>query len=209
MADSSHLSEDNALMHQVQQGDWEAFATLFLRYRRPLLALAESRLRERDWAEDVVQETFLAAFKSRHTFRLNANFRTWLWTILLHQCHRHYRDRQRGVQTVSWFESSSDQEITEVRHLLISLEPLPPEQLLASERRQLLDDVLSQLKPLQADALRLRFFGELKFREIADAMECSLLTAKNRVRTGLLKMAELLQHRQHSDEPYLAEKDLL
>jgi RNA polymerase sigma-70 factor (ECF subfamily) len=46
---------------------------------------------------------------------------------------------------------------------------------------------------VQADALRLRFFGGLKFHEIAEAMPCSLTSAKNRVRWGLLRMAEMLQ----------------
>jgi RNA polymerase sigma-70 factor (ECF subfamily) len=46
---------------------------------------------------------------------------------------------------------------------------------------------------VQADALRLRFFGGLKFEEIAGAMQCSLSTAKNRVRWGLERMAELVQ----------------
>ena len=62
----------------------------------------------------------------------------------------------------------------------------------ARERSELLDSLLGKLPEPQADALRLRFFGGLKFHEIADAMECSLSTAKNRVRWGLTKMAEFL-----------------
>jgi sigma-70-like protein len=46
------------------------------------------------------------------------------------------------------------------------------------------------LPTAQADALRLRFFGGLKFEEIADAMQCSLGTAKNRVRWGLMRLAD-------------------
>jgi len=60
------------------------------------------------------------------------------------------------------------------------------------ERSQLLDSLLAKLPEGQADALRLRFFGGLKFQEIAEAMGCSLSTAKNRVRWGLTKMAEYL-----------------
>jgi len=210
VADTSHQQfDDNGLMGRVQQGDLDAFATLFRRYRGPLLGLAESRLRQRDTAEDVVQETFLAAFKSRHTFRLEANFRTWLWTILLHQCHRHYRNLQRGVPTLSWFDPLTDGEASQVRNLLVSLEPSPPEDLIARERRAQLDEVLAELSPAQADALRLRFFGELKFREIADTMECSLLTAKNRVRTGLLKMAAILTQRATPCEAAAAQRDSL
>jgi RNA polymerase sigma-70 factor (ECF subfamily) len=62
--------------------------------------------------------------------------------------------------------------------------------LLAKERTQQLNEVLSDLPDVQADALRLRFFGGLKFQEIADVQGCSLTSAKNRVRWGLLKMAE-------------------
>ena len=46
---------------------------------------------------------------------------------------------------------------------------------------------------VQADALRLRFFGGLKFQEIAAAMDCSLTTAKTRVKQGLLQMSEWLK----------------
>ena len=51
---------------------------------------------------------------------------------------------------------------------------------------------LQRLKPEQADALRLRFFGGLKFQEIAIAMQCSLSTAKNRVRFGLEQLGRQL-----------------
>jgi len=64
--------------------------------------------------------------------------------------------------------------------------------LLAKERAAQLEALLAQLSDAQADALRLRFFGGLKFHEIAAAMQCSLNTAKNRVRMGLVRMAGLL-----------------
>jgi len=196
-------------MGRVQAGDLAAFASLYRRYRSPLLGVAESRLRERGWAEDVVQETFLCAFKSRHTFRLEANFRTWLWTILFHQCHRHFARRQRGIEKRCEMPAcANDGEESQLLQLLESQEPPPPEQAMARERREKLDLVLAELNPAQADALRLRFFGDLKFREIADTMECSLLTAKNRVRTGLLKMAELLREPASPAETFVAQKDL-
>lgn len=206
MAETDFTIDDSQLMRRVQGGDLQAFATLFRRYRGPLLGMAESRLRERELAEDVVQETFLCAFKSRRTFRLEANFRTWLWTILFHQCHRHHHRRQHHLGQRQ--AEGIDGEASQLLQLLESQEPLPPEQAIARERRARLDEVLAQLAPAQADALRLRFFGELKFREIADTMECSLLTAKNRVKAGLLKMAELLEEPAFPAEPSVAQKEL-
>ena len=67
------------------------------------------------------------------------------------------------------------------------------EALLASECRGNVQALLARLPQAQADALRLRFFGGLKFQEIAAAMDCSLTTAKSRVKQGLLQLSEWLR----------------
>jgi RNA polymerase sigma-70 factor (ECF subfamily) len=182
-------SSDAVLMSRVQRGETELFAELVARYQAALRRVARSRLGRTDWAEDVVQETFLAAFKSRATFDARFSFRTWLWTILLHQCHGHYQRRLRSVPV----EPLTEEYRQEVPEPSASTGGTPLAQLLAKERSAQLEFLLGQLTLAQADALRLRFFGELKFHEIADAMQCSLNTAKNRVRTGLVRMAELLE----------------
>lgn len=64
--------------------------------------------------------------------------------------------------------------------------------LLEKERAELLEKSLERLPEPEADALRLRFFGDLKFQEIADTMQCSLGTAKNRVRKGLVRLARIV-----------------
>ncbi len=180
---------DAALMSRVQRGETELFAELVARYQPALRRVARSRLGRSDWAEDVVQETFLAAFKSRATFDARFSFRTWLWTILLHQCHGHYQRRLRSVPV----EPLTEEYRQEVPESSASAGGAPLAQLLAKERSAQLEFLLGRLALAQADALRLRFFGELKFHEIADAMQCSLNTAKNRVRMGLVRMAELLE----------------
>jgi RNA polymerase sigma-70 factor (ECF subfamily) len=139
-------------------------------------------LGRRDWAEDVVQETFLCAYKWLAGYDSRYSFRTWLWTILLNQCNRHFQRRVRQVESV---DSAAQGQLT-------SSEASPPESLLAKERAEQLNRELAGLPPEQADALRLRFFGGLKFQEIADVQQCSLTSAKNRVRWGLLKMANRL-----------------
>jgi RNA polymerase sigma-70 factor (ECF subfamily) len=180
---------DAALMTRVQRGETELFAELVGRYQPALRRVARSRLGRLDWAEDVVQETFLAAFKSRATFDARFSFRTWLWTILLNQCHGHYQRRLRSVP-VEPLTAEYRQEVSESGASSVGA---PLSRLLAKERSEQLEFLLGRLTLVQADALRLRFFGELKFHEIADAMQCSLNTAKNRVRMGLQRMAELLE----------------
>jgi RNA polymerase sigma-70 factor (ECF subfamily) len=184
-----HLS-DADLMSEVQRGAVESFSVLVGRYERALLRAAQSRCGRRDLAEEIVQETFLAAYKSRHTFDLSASFAAWLWTILLNESRRRHR-RQARREQVELAAAESDGS-TIVTNDAASREPAPLAQLLARERRELMAELLGQLPEVEADALRLRFFGELKFREIAEAMSCSLPAAKNRVRRGLLRLNEML-----------------
>jgi RNA polymerase sigma-70 factor, ECF subfamily len=185
---------DAQLMRRAKSGDSAAFAELVRQYQSALRRVADSRLGSTEAAEDVVQETFLAAYKSRHTYDEQFGFRTWLWTILLNQCRRYAgRLAQRG-HVVS-LDAQNRPDGTEPIGLAdTGADPSALVGLLAEERRELLEKLLGQLSAVQADALRLRFFGDLKFQEIADAMQCSLCTAKNRVRWGLLKLSELVQH---------------
>src|SRR6516162_4317349 len=78
--------DDTQLMRRIQAGEIELFDLLVERYRRPLLSVAWSKLGDRARAEDVVQETLLAAFASRATYNERFAFRTWVWTILLNLC---------------------------------------------------------------------------------------------------------------------------
>jgi RNA polymerase sigma-70 factor (ECF subfamily) len=196
---SSPLSEqalsDEALFGCVQAGETARFAEIVRRYQPALLRVATSRLGRRDWAEDAAQETFLAAFKSRHTYRREYGFRTWIWTILLNHCRRSAGRRARHPTVTYWADETAGAEASALEQAsIVRGGPLPLEKLLAEERTALLEASLSRLPTAQADALRLRFFGGLKFEEIAGAMQCSLSTAKNRVRWGLVRMADLVRH---------------
>ena len=189
-------------MSRVNAGDSECFAELVRRYQSALHRVAHSRLGRADWAEDVVQETFLAAFKGSASYDPRYSFRTWLWTILLNQCHGHYQRRRRSVPVQTMSDECRDSVADEG-----SPDGAPLARLLARERSAQLETLLGQLSLAQADALRLRFFGELKFHEIADAMQCSLNTAKNRVRVGLTRMAELIEAAAQASPHGLSEEE--
>jgi RNA polymerase sigma-70 factor (ECF subfamily) len=178
---------DADIVSRVRAGDSEAFGTLVARYRGALVRVAQSRLGRLDWAEDVAQETLLAAFKWCGSYDPQYSFRTWLWTILLNQCSAHYQRRMRQEETASEYcgERARDSGQADGNTPLAAL--------MSQERTAQLEALLLEISAVQADALRLRFFGGLKFQEIADAMQCSLNTAKNRVRWGLMKMAERIE----------------
>lgn len=179
---------DGVLIAAALAGDESAFALLVARYQGPLHKAAVSRLGRRELAEEVVQEAFLCAHRWLATYDSRFSFRTWLWTILLNQCSR--QGKREARHSAPWAVSTTAAESIE--------EPCrrqrqPLDQLLAQEANQHVQQLLARLPESQADALRLRYFGGLTFPEIAAAMGCSEPGAKNRVKTGLLKLAEWLQ----------------
>ena len=187
----SHIP-DAALVSAILAGNREAFVQLVERYEKPLRSAARSRLGREDWADDVVQETFLCLLKWLRTYDSRFNFRTWLWTVLLNQCTRHAQKQARQAATP--LDGSIVQNGSAApAGFLASCDESPIDALLASESRGNLHSLLSRLPTGQADALRLRFFGGLKFQEIAAAMDCSLTTAKTRVKQGLLQLSEWLK----------------
>ena len=183
---------DGVIIAAVLAGDPGRFEQLVARYESALRRVAISRLGCPESADDVVQETFLCAFRSLHSYDSRFSFRTWLWTILLNQCRRHYKKSQRRLEHAHHFESAIGSVESLVSMGLPSQEPGPPARLVAKEQGELLQSLLDQLPDKHADALRLRFFGGLKFQEIADAMGCSLSSAKTRVRCGLTRMSDLI-----------------
>jgi RNA polymerase sigma-70 factor (ECF subfamily) len=181
-------SPDGLLVAAAVAGEEEAFAQLVSRYQGALLRAAISRLGRRELAEESVQETFLCAHRWLGTYDSRHSFRTWLWTILLNQCSRHgKRESRQGVSAKEW--------IPDVVRPVADASRLtsPLDQLLSRESQERVHQLLARLPEAQADALQLRFFGGLTFPEIAAAMQCSEAGAKNRVKSGLLKLAEWLK----------------
>jgi len=192
---SDPSSSDGVLIAAALAGEEAAFATLVTRYQAALLKAAVSRLRRRELAEEAVQEAFLCAHRWLASYDSRFSFRTWLWTILLNQCSRQAkREARHSSPGVADAANVTDSAQSAVAHVAATSagQRSPLEQLVAREASENLHELLAQLPDNQADALRLRFFGGLTFPEIASAMGCSEPGAKNRVRTGLLKLTQWL-----------------
>ncbi len=180
------MLDDATLMRRVQAGETAPFEELVRRYRAPLARVAYSKLGDAAAAEDVVQETLLAVYAARATFNPRYAFRTWLWTILLRLCSRQRQRQQRPAEIGGLIDPH-----------LIDAQSAGTESALAhilrDEAQSLVHAALAELPEAEADALRLRFFGGLKFEEIALAMQSSVSGAKQRVKHGLERLSVRLQ----------------
>ncbi len=170
-------------MARVQAGETRLFAELVSRYQDRLIRFASSKLQQTQLAEELVQETFLAAFQARMTYSKEFAFSTWLWTILLNLSRSAGRKRHLQSEQHQLFAA-------QVSH---QADHSDPHQLLVKQEQQVaLHQQLALLSEPQADAIRLRFFGDLSFEEIALTMNCSISGAKRRVKNGLLNLADII-----------------
>lgn len=134
-----------------------------------LHSFARSLCRQGDMAEDLVQETMVRAWSSRHTFLPGSNFRPWLFTILRNQF---YNAMRKQARTVTWEPEAAER-------LLVQ----EPEQ----EARIHLEDVeraLSQLPDNQREMLLLIAGAGMTYEEAAVAADCKLGTVKSRINRG-------------------------
>ncbi|QDT33890.1 RNA polymerase sigma factor [Thalassoglobus polymorphus] len=176
------MLSDVDIMIRVQAGETSLFTELVQRYQTRLLRFARSKLVNRSDAEDLVQEAFLAAYHSRNSYSPAFEFSTWIWTITLNLARRANLKRSRTIHR--------EREFSKLKAITSGLEQ-PFHSLMEAEQSETLDRWLSMIPEPQADAIRLKFFGELKYSEIALTMDCSESGAKRRVKMGLLKLADL------------------
>lgn len=172
MTNSQALAED--LIACCLQGQQQAYEGLYSLYAEGVYRLCYSLLLNREDAEDVMQESFVYAFKNIKRYEPKRSaFRTWLFTIAISRCRNQYR-RQRPIAI----------DFTQ----LLSLSLLGPKdewpEVAAAQQdaRDAVEQALAELNPRLREAVVLRYGHGLTYREIAEVMDCPQKTAESRVR---------------------------
>jgi RNA polymerase sigma-70 factor (ECF subfamily) len=91
---SNTMQDIPEVVHRCQQGQLDAFATLFNHYQNRIYDLACAILRDDAGAEDVVQDAFLAVFQKIDSYKGDSAFDTWLTAIVVNQCRMRLRKRK-------------------------------------------------------------------------------------------------------------------
>lgn len=164
------VDPDRELVERARAGERAAFDLLVERYQRRLLRLVLRLLRDQAEAEDVVQETFLRAYRALPRFRGDAAFYTWLYRIALNGARNTIlRRRQRAAPAPSQLPAP-------VREI-----GTPESMLLSKQVMQTIDAALEALPLELRTAIVLREIEGLSYEEIAQIMECPLGTVRSRI----------------------------
>src|SRR5260370_30509898 len=183
--------EDALLVAAAKARDTRAFELLVERHERKIFLMVQRMTRNREDAEDVVQQSFQKAFVHLKKFQGKSLFYTWLTRIAINEALMLMR-RKRGVHEVPIEESSTKTESALPLDFLDSA-PNPEDSCLDREQEQILSAALNKLGPGIRRAIELRDLGELSIGETALVMGLSVTAVKCRVFRGRRKLRERLK----------------
>ena len=171
-------ASDGDLIRRVARRDANAFETLYRRYARPVFGLALRRLGDRMRAEDAVQETFAAVWRSAKTYRADRGAGApWLYAV----ARNAIVDRSRS-------KTDLPGEVPDAP----AAEPGPDERAEKSYVSWRVHRALEDLPPNEREVIELAYYGGLSQSEVADFLNIPLGTVKTRTRSGLGRLADVL-----------------
>jgi RNA polymerase sigma-70 factor (ECF subfamily) len=169
-------------------GDVESFNQLVLRWERPIFALAYRVIGREEEARDVVQETFLRAFRGIGNFRGQAKFSSWVYRIALNLC-RDWIRRERRAPILPTPEGVDVIELAAEQGPVESIEDL----VARNDISKVVADLMTRLPEEQRTAIVLKEYHGMTFQEIADLQGVPLSTVKTRLYQGLNVLRRHLQ----------------
>jgi RNA polymerase sigma-70 factor (ECF subfamily) len=185
---------DQVLVERAQAGDKKAFGMLVEKYHRKLGRLLSRMIRDQAEVEDVVQESFIKAYRALHNFRGDSAFYTWLYRIGINTAKNYLVSMGRRPQVMQDVEIE-DVENFEDGNEMRTMET-PETAMMTKEIAQTVNDTVASLPEELRTAITLRELEGLSYEEIATLMQCPIGTVRSRIfrarETIALKLRPLL-----------------
>ena len=170
---------DNQIMEDVRDGRVEKLAILFERRHVALFNFFLRLTGNRPASEDLVQDVFIRILKYRSTYQGEDRFAVWLYKIA-RNAHIDFLRKQKGtVPLEDQFEETH------------SPEPIPEERIVREQEAALLSRALARLSPKKQEILVLSRFQNLKYREIAELLDCPVGTVKGLVHRAVQELGDI------------------
>ena len=168
----NNTASSEELMARIAEGDEDAFEILVNRHQTSALNLIYRFIGDRTQAKDLAQEVFIRVWQAAKTYKPEAKFTTWLYSITANLCFNELKSSRRK----KWFSfnwSDEDGEHT-FEETLADSAPSAEDLLLSKEQSRQISDALQRLPENQRMALILKRYDDLSYEEIARILNCSV-----------------------------------
>lgn len=190
---SSKALEDFKLIDQAVAGDEKAYARLLQRYRRPVYHMILKMVRHVDDAEDLTIESFAKAFRSLSKFKKDFTFSTWLFRIATNNTIDYIRKKK--INTMSIDNTFTDDDGKSVSLDVEDETNNPQQEAIRLQKEELIQVFVNMLPAKYQKLVRLRYFHELSYEEIAEEIEAPLGTVKAQLHRARELMFELIKNK--------------
>ena len=177
----------------VNEGDEQSYGQLMKRYNKPVYHMILKMVRNVDDAEDLTIEAFAKAFKNLHRFKKDFTFSTWLFRIATNNAIDFIRKKK--LDTFSIDTGYSDDNGDAVSIDIEDKNMNPQEEAINTQKIELIRMFVTKLPAKYQRLVRLRYFQELSYEEIAKELEAPLGTVKAQLHRARELMYELVKNK--------------
>jgi RNA polymerase sigma factor (sigma-70 family) len=191
---SSKALEDFKLIDMAVGGDDKAYAKLLQRYKRPVYHMILKMVRNIDDAEDLTMESFSKAFRSLARFKKDFTFSTWLFRIATNNTIDFIRKKKLNTLSIqNTFTDDNGQAVS------IDVEDdgtlNPQDEAIKAQKEELIQVFVNMLPGKYQKLVRLRYFNELSYEEIAVELDAPLGTVKAQLHRARELMYDLVKNK--------------
>jgi len=190
---SKKALEDFKLIDMAVDGDEQAYAKLLARYKRPVYHMILKMVRNVDDSEDLTIESFAKAFKSLHRFKKDFTFSTWLFRIATNNTIDFIRKKRLNTLSISNTYTDDDGQSVSIEVEDGSLNP--QEVAIKAQKEELIQVFVTMLPAKYQKLVRLRYYNELSYEEIAQELEAPLGTVKAQLHRARELMYDLIKNK--------------
>jgi RNA polymerase sigma-70 factor (ECF subfamily) len=190
---SSKAKYDYKLVKLAISGDEQAYAELMDRYRDAIYYMLLKMVNNKNDAEDLTIEAFGKAFKNIEQYTPKYAFSTWLFKIATNNCIDFIRKQKANLISIDQAEDDDDMSAPPLHSTNLD----PEEDMIKNQRVDLMRDVVDKLKPRYRNLIKLRYFKEYSYEEIAQELDLPLGTVKAQLFRARELLYNILKNRDH------------
>lgn len=195
MENSKEIREDlsdEILFSRFKNGDQQSFDILLKRYERSIFNLVYRSVNNYKLAEEVFQDIFFKVVDKADLFKPTVSFKAWLYTIARNTCIDKARRKKRRPNAYSIF--IDEEKPTEIK-IADEKQEDANEKIILKEHKQALREAVKELTGPIRETFLLRIYSDLAFEEIAKITDCSINTAKSRMRYAFQHLQKAIKEK--------------
>ncbi len=187
---------DRKLLRKVRDGDKEALSDIIKQYYADIFHFCLYMIQNEEDSYDITQETFLKFMKYGTSYQRN-NLKGYLLTIARNCCFDYQQRKKETGKNLRSYEAENENGIPKISENTKNIQQYPD--ICGTDKMKELEDylylkgLLNRLSQEVREVIILRAYEELKFKDIAKMMNCSLSTAKSRYRIGIQQMKNMIK----------------